>query len=98
MPITRGPGRHMDQRTTVASAAASRKVTPTGDVCWRVSWKDGVARHIRFVPLDGAVEQNWSRTVYRTKTADQTVQAQARPVLPDEADRKLSREPERAVH
>jgi hypothetical protein len=87
----------MDQRTTITSAAASRKATPTGDASWRVSWKDGVGRNIRFAPLDGVAEQNWSHTVYRTKTAGQTVQAQARPVLPDEVDRKLSREPEREV-
>jgi hypothetical protein len=82
--------------TTIA-ASSSRKTTPTGDARWRVSWKDGVARHIRFMPLDGVAEQDWSHTVYRTKTADQIAQAQARPVLPDKVDRKLSREPERDV-
>jgi hypothetical protein len=87
----------MDQRTTITAAASSRKVTPTGDARWRVHWKDDVTRNIRFTPLDGAAEQDWSHTVYRTKTADQTVQAQARPVLPDEVGRKPSREPERDV-
>jgi hypothetical protein len=72
--------------------AASRKVTPTGDVRWRVSWKDGVVRNIRIIPLDDATDQNWPHTGYKTETADQTVQSQARPVLPDEVDRKLSRE------
>ena len=82
----------MDQRTTITPA--SSKTTPTGDARWRVHWKDDVARNIRFMSFDGAAEQDWSHTVYRT---DQTVQAQARPVLPDEADRKPSREPEREV-
>jgi hypothetical protein len=86
----------MDQRTTI-TPAASRKTTPAGDARWRVHWKDDVARNIRFMPFDGAAEPDWSHTVYRTKTADQTVQAQARPVLPDEVDRKLSREREREV-
>ena len=81
----------------MSPATVSRKATPTGDTRWWVSWKDGVARNVRFMPLDGAAEQDWSHTVYRTKTAEQTVQAQARPVLPDEVDRKLTRESEREV-
>jgi hypothetical protein len=55
----------MDQRTTIAPAAVSRKTTPTGDARWRVHWKDGAARHIRFMPLDGAAEQDW-HTIYKT--------------------------------
>jgi hypothetical protein len=83
----------MDQRTI--TPAASRKVTPTGDARWRVSWKDGVARNIRRMPFD-EVERGW-HAIYKTKTTKQTTAEQARPVLPDEIDRNLSREPERDV-
>ena len=81
----------MNYVSTIAPAA-SRKITPTSNACWRVSWKDGVARSISVLPVD----QDWPHTVHKNKIVGRTPQ-QARPVLPDEVDRKLSREPEREV-
>jgi hypothetical protein len=74
---------------TVAQAATSTR--------WRMNWKDGVSRNIRVVPLDGVQAQNWPHAIYKSKTAEQTAQTQARPVLPDDVDRKLAGEPEREV-
>ena len=84
----------MDQQTTI-TPAAPRKTTPTGDARWRVHWKDDVARNIRFAPFD-ETERDW-HAIYKTKTTKRTTAEQVRPVLPDDVDRKLSREPERDV-
>jgi hypothetical protein len=82
---------------TISPATVSRKTTPTGDARWRVNWKDGISRNIRFTPLDGIQARGWANVIYRSKSFEKTVQAQARPLHPDEVDRKLSRESERDV-